>query len=110
MLTYIHNLCKDFKKKLFLKWNENIYDYTEILNEYFYLISDSKDIIDNYKDSNKIRYYNDKNSTGDFIISSNDNISIINCTNLNIDNRYYEPIKKSLNTMPWSSNILKFLK
>lgn len=110
MLAYVHNLCKDFKKKLFLKWSEGIYDYTEILNEYFYLISDCNDNLNTYKDSNKIRYYSNKNTSGDLIISSNDNISIVNCTNLNIDNRYYEPIKRSLIEMPWSNNILKFLK
>lgn len=108
MLTYVHNLCKDFKKKMFLKWKENIYDYTEILNNYFYLINDCVDDLESYK--TKIRYYNNKNSTDELIISSNDKISIVDCNNLNIDNRYYEPIKKSLIAMPWSSNILKFLK
>lgn len=104
LLCYIYNLCKEYQKKMFLKWDDR-YKNEDIIEDYFYILGDCNDKLEFYD----VKYYDNKNND-DLIISSNDIVSIVSTKNINIDNRFYGPIKSTLSNIKWSSQIMKFLK
>ena len=102
LLCYVYQICHDQKKKLYIKWNHDI-KYFDIFDNYFYFISDCNDDLKKYKPI----LYNKSDDT--LIISSNDNVSIVSCEKLIVDDRYYNNIKKILNKIHWSKTIIEFL-
>lgn len=101
LLCYIYQICHNYKKKLYIKWNHDT-KYSEIFDDYFYFISDCNDNLKKYNP----RLYNDSNDT--LLISSNDTVSVISCNKLIVDNSFYNDINNMLNRIHWSNTILEF--
>ena len=102
ILCYIYNICKEQKKKLFIKWSYDM-DINNILQNTFYLVSDCNDSLKKYNP----RIYNNYNDT--LLILSNDIISIVSCDKIVVDSSYYNSIINTFNLLNWSPSVQKFL-